>query len=199
MDDHSIVLQGLTTVLEFDPRIKVVAVAESGAQAIIAYHDHRPDLVLMDIRMGEMDGIETLRSIRVDYPEVRAIMLTTSETPTDLRDALAAGAAGYLLKTTKRADLIEAIFLVHAGGKAIPESLLRQIKEAIAAPLLTPRQLEVLDLLSKGLSNKEIATILGFSEAGTKKHLASIFEKLGANDRTEAVVIAIQNGLIRVS
>lgn len=199
VDDHNIVLTGLATVLEFDPRIKVVALAESGADALVEYRIHEPDLVLMDIRMAGMDGIETLRKLRKEFSSSRVIMLTTSETPTDLRDALAAGAAGYLLKTTNRTALLDAIFSVHAGGQAIPTALLRQINEANAAPLLTQRQLEVLDLLSKGLSNKEIAAVLGFSEAGTKKHLVSIFEKLGAADRTEAVIIAIQNGLVKLN
>ena len=197
VDDHNIVLTGLATVLEFDPRIKVVALAESGADALVAYRKHQPDLVLMDIRMTGMDGIETLRQLRNEHSSSRVIMLTTSETPADLRNALAAGAAGYLLKTTNRTALLDAIFSVHAGGQAIPSALLRQIKEAKAAPLLTQRQLEVLDLLSKGLSNKEIASVLGFSEAGTKKHLIPIFEKLGAADRTEAVIIAIHNGLVK--
>lgn len=198
VDDHNIVLTGLATVLEFDDRIEVVAMAENGTDALIAYRTHQPDLVLMDIRMAGMDGIETLRQLRNEYSSCRIIMLTTSETPTDLRDALAAGAVGYLLKTTNRTALLDAIFTVHAGGQAIPTALLRQIKEANAAPLLTQRQLEVLDLLSKGLSNKEIAAVLGFSEAGTKKHLISIFEKLGAADRTDAVIIAIQSGLVKL-
>lgn len=198
VDDHNIVLTGLATVLEFDHRIEVVAMAENGADAVVAYRTHQPDLVLMDIRMAGMDGIETLRQLRNEYSSCRVIMLTTSETPTDLRDALAAGAVGYLLKTTNRTALLDAIFTVHAGGQAIPTALLRQIKEANAAPLLTQRQLEVLDLLSKGLSNKEIAAVLGFSEAGTKKHLISIFEKLGAADRTDAVIIAIQSGLVKM-
>ena len=198
VDDHSIVLAGLITVLEFDSRIRVVASAGSGPEAVAAYREHQPDLVLMDIRMPGMDGIQTLKVLRQENPRARVIMLTTPETPTDLRDALAAGAVGYLLKTIHRNALLEAIFTVHAGGHAIPTALLRQIKEVNAAPLLTTRQIEVLEFLSKGLSNKEIAAVLGFSEAGTKKHLVTIFQKLGAADRTEAVVIAIQNGLVKV-
>lgn len=198
VDDHNIVLSGLATVLEFDHRIEIVAMAENGVDALIEYQTHQPDLVLMDIRMAGMDGIETLRRLRAKYPSARVIMLTTSETPADLRDALAAGAAGYLLKTTNRTELLDAIFAVHAGGQAIPEALLRQIKEANAAPLLTQRQLEVLELLSKGLSNKEIASVLGFSEAGTKKHLVAIFGKLGATDRIDAIIIAVQNGLVKL-
>ena len=198
VDDHNIVLSGLATVLEFDHRIEIVAMAENGVDALNEYRTHQPDLVLMDIRMAEMDGIETLRRLRAKYPSARVIMLTTSETPADLRDALAAGAAGYLLKTTNRTELLDAIFAVHAGGQAIPEALLRKIKEANAAPLLTQRQLEVLELLSKGLSNKEIASVLGFSEAGTKKHLVAIFGKLGATDRIDAIIIAVQNGLVKL-
>lgn len=198
VDDHNIVLSGLATVLEFDHRIEIVAMAENGVDALIEYQTHQPDLVLMDIRMAGMDGIETLRRLRAKYPSARVIMLTTSETPADLRDALAAGAAGYLLKTTNRTELLDAIFAVHAGGQAIPEALLRKIKEANAAPLLTQRQLEVLELLSKGLSNKEIASVLGFSEAGTKKHLVAIFGKLGATDRIDAIIIAVQNGLVKL-
>ena len=198
VDDHSIVLAGLATVLEFDSRIIIVAGVGSGPMALLAYREHQPDLVLLDIRMAGMDGIETLRQLRQEHPAARVVMLTMSETSSDLREALAAGAVGYLLKTVQRDELLESIFAVHAGGQAFPAGLLRQIKEAKAAPLLTARQIEVLEFLSKGLSNKEIAGLLGFSEAGTKKHLVSIFQKLGAADRTEAVVIAIQNGLIKV-
>ena len=199
VDDHSIVLAGLTTVLEFDRRIRIVAGVENGPDALLAYRQHLPDVVLLDIRMAGMDGIETLRQLRQEQPRARVVMLTTSETSSDLREALAAGAVGYLLKTVQRDELLESIFTVHAGGQAFPAGLLRQIKEAKAAPLLTDRQIVVLELLSKGLSNKEIAGVLGFSEAGTKKHLVTIFQKLGAADRTEAVVIAIQSGLIKVA
>ena len=198
VDDHSIVLAGLATVLKFDSRIKIVAGVESGPEAMLADREHQPDVVLLDIRMPGMDGIETLRQLRQEHPCARVVMLTTSEMSSNLREALAAGAVGYLLKTVQRDELLESIFAVHAGGQAFPAGLLRQIKEAKAAPLLTDRQIEVLEFLSKGLSNKEIAGVLGFSEAGTKKHLVTIFQKLGAADRTEAVVIAIQSGLIKV-
>ncbi len=198
VDDHDIVRAGLAAVLQFEPRFEIVAMAENGSEALTAYREHLPDVVLMDIRMPVMDGIKALRQICKEFPEARVIMLSTSEASEDLRLSLAEGASGYVLKTTGRDELQKGIFTVHDGGHFTPSGLEKQMAEALSAPILTVRQMEVLDLLVKGLSNKEIGTVLGFSIAGTKKHLATIYTKLGAAGRTEAVALAMQNGLIRM-
>jgi len=197
-DDHWAVRMGLVSVLQFDRRITVVGAAEDGRQAIALFREHRPDVVLMDLRMPEVDGIEATRQIRAQFPEARIIMLTTYDADEDARRSLEAGASGYVLKTAGQAELMDAIQAVQSGGQWIPAGLTKRLKEYGHQPALTMRQLEVLELLAKGLSNKEIASVLGFTEDGTKEHLKAVFAKLGVNDRVEAVVTAIQRGLIRV-
>jgi DNA-binding NarL/FixJ family response regulator len=189
---------GLMSVLQFDRRITVVGTAEDGRQAIALFREHRPDVVLMDLRMPEVDGIEATRQIRAQFPDARIIMLTTYDADEDARRSLEAGASGYVLKTAGQTELMDAIQTVQSGGQWIPAGLTKRLKEYGHQPALTMRQLEVLELLAKGLSNKEIASVLGFTEDGTKEHLKAVFAKLGVNDRVEAVVTAIQRGLIRI-
>ena len=187
-----------TAVLQFEPRVAVVAEAEDGAQAVAKFREHRPDVTLMDVRMPVLDGLEALRRVRSEFPEARVLMLTTSETEADIQAALAAGAAGYLLKNASPSELVDAVLAVHRGERWLPESLAKRIDQDAKESPLSPRQLEVLELLAKGLSNKEIASVLNFTTDGVKHHLKSIYAKLGVQDRTEAVVNAIQRGLVRV-
>ena len=197
-DDHLVVRMGLLAVLQFDKSVKVVATADDGRQAVERFQQYRPDVVLMDIRMPGLDGIEATRQIRAETPTARVLMLTTYDTDEDVRRAFEVGASGYLLKTAEHAELIKAIQAVYRGEQWIPASLTKRINESTVNSTLSRRQMEVLELLAKGLSNKEIARVLGFTTDGTKEHLKAVFTKLGVSDRLEAVVTAIHRGLIRV-
>jgi len=198
VDDHYVVRMGLTAVLQFESDIRVVAAAENGEQAVELFRRHRPDITLLDVRMPDMDGIAVLRAIRTEFPDARVIMLTTYDTEEDAYQAAQAGAAGYLLKQTGQDELVAAIRAVHAGQQIFPESLRRRIEVRASQPDLTPRQTAVLELLVKGLSNKDIARMLGVTEDGIKAHLKTIYGRLEAADRTEAVMLAIQRGIVRV-
>ena len=197
-DDHLVVRMGLAAVLKFDPRFTIVAEAADGHAAVAAHREHQPDITLLDVRMPKLDGIEAARRIRAESPAARLLMLTSYDAEEDIRRALDAGASGYLLKDSSQDDLITALLAVHRGESWLPANIARRLREHTQEPPLSPRQLEVLELLAKGLSNKEIAGVLGFTTDGTKAHLRTIFAKLGAADRTEAVVNAIQRGLVRV-
>ena len=197
-DDHPVVRAGLAAVLKFDPRFTIVAEAADGHAALTAHREHQPDITLMDVRMPNLDGIEAARRIRAQSPGARILMLTTYDAEEDIRRAMDAGASGYLLKDSSQDDLITALLAVHRGEKWLPANIARRLREHTRETPLSTRQIEVLELLAKGLSNKEIANVLGFTTDGTKAHLRAIFARLGVADRTEAVVHAIQRGLIRV-
>jgi len=197
-DDHLVVRMGLAAVLKFDPRFAIVAEAADGHAAVAAHREHHPDVTLMDVRMPKLDGIEAVRRIRAESPAARLLMLTTYDAEEDIRRALDAGASGYLLKDSSQDDLITALLAVHRGEPWLPADIARRLREHTQEAPLSPRQIEVLELLAKGLTNKEIAGVLGFTIDGTKAHLRAIFAKLGVADRTEAVVNAIQRGLVRV-
>jgi len=197
-DDHLVVRMGLAAVLKFDPRFTIVAEAADGHAAVAAHREHQPDITLMDVRMPKLDGIEAARRIRAESPAARLLMLTTYDAEEDIRRALDAGASGYLLKDSSQDDLTTALLAVYRGEQWLPANIARRLREHTQEAPLSPRQIEVLELLAKGLSNKEIAGVLGFTTDGTKAHLRTIFAKLGVADRTEAVVHAIQRGLIRV-
>lgn len=197
-DDHAMVRAGLIAVLQFDHRFEVVAEADDGFAAVEAHRSHRPDISMLDVRMPRMDGLEATRRIRAEFPYSRLLMLTTSDAEEDIRRALDAGAAGYILKTASPSDLTAALLAIHNREQWLPADLARRVREHREEPKLSARQLEVLELLAKGLSNKEIANVLGFTPDGTKAHLRAIYCKLGVADRTEAVVIAIQRGWLRV-
>lgn len=196
VDDHYVVRMGLVTVLQFDKGIEVAAHAEDGNEAVELFRKHRPDVTLMDVRMPVCDGIEATRAIRGEFPEARILMLTTYDMDEDLHRAISAGAVGYLLKKASQKELLAAIREVHRGGRWLPLDIQERLRERAAMPELTARQMEVLGLLVKGFTNKEIARILGFSEDGAKAHLKAIFTKLGVIDRLEAAAVALQRGLI---
>ncbi len=197
-DDHAVVVMGLEAVLSLEPDLEIVATADDGRAAVEAYRRERPDLILLDLRMPDMDGVEAARCIRREFPEAKVLFLTSYETEDEIQQALASGAAGYALKRSKAAELVQAIRTVAGGGTWIPERLVRRAKEAADAPVLSERQREVLSLVSKGLSNKEIAEVLGFTESGTKQHLRQIFTKLGVTGRAEALSEAMQRGILKL-
>ncbi|MBX3742395.1 MAG: response regulator transcription factor [Akkermansiaceae bacterium] len=196
-DDHSIVLMGLKAMLEDCPDIEVVATAENGREALAVHSAQRPDVLLLDLRMPDMPGDEVARTILRSHPAARIIILTTYDLEADIRRAFDAGVAGYLLKETKLPDLLRAIRAVNEGRTWFPEDILRSAEVSREEPELSTRQVEVLELVARGLSNKEIAGIFGFSENGTKQHLRRIFTKLGAATRTEAVSAGLNRGILR--
>jgi DNA-binding NarL/FixJ family response regulator len=199
VDDHYVVRMGLAAVLKFERDLKIVATADDGDQAVKLFRQHQPDITLMDARMPVVDGIQALRQIRAEFTAARIIMLTTYEDEEDVYRALQAGAQGYILKKASQGELVAAIHQVHAGGRSIPAAMAQSFETRAAQADLTPRQVEVLELLAKGMSNKDIARLLGFTEDGAKAHMRNIFAKLGVSDRTEAVAVAIQRGVVRLS
>ena len=213
VDDHHLVVEGLRAVLSTDPEIEVVGEARSGKEAVRAVELLKPDVVLMDIRMPDGDGIFATRQVKQAAPTTSVIMLTMYENPEYLFDAVKAGASGYVLKDVSGPGLLEAIHTVVDGGSLLNQEVvgkfLRQLaadaQTMPAAPLsagpgperLTPRELEVLQLIANGLSNKEIGARLSVSVATVKTHLEHILQKLQVSDRTQAAVQAVTRGLLR--
>jgi NarL family two-component system response regulator LiaR len=198
-DDHAVVRQGLRTFLELQEDIEVVADVADGRQALVAVAEHDPDVVLMDLVLPEVDGVEAIRRIVSERPRVRVIALTSFLDDDKLFPAVRAGAAGYLLKDVEPAELVKAIRTVHAGEgllhPAVAARLLEEVSAAggRAAPEnLTPREREVVGLIARGLSNKRIALELGISEKTVKTHVSSILGKLGLTDRTQVALHAVR-------
>jgi two-component system, NarL family, response regulator len=197
-DDHSIVRQGLVALINRDRGMKVVAQAGDGGSAIQQYTRHRPDVCLIDIRMPQMDGVEAIRAICQKDPKANIIVLTTFDDDENIYRALNYGAKAYLLKDICRRDLIENITAVHNGMTRIPNRVALKLATRIANQSLTMREMEVLQLLSIGMSNKEIATELDVTEGTVKIHVNHLLQKLKASTRTEAARVALKRGLIRV-
>lgn len=197
VDDHFIVRIGLMTSLGMYPDVSVVAEASTGEQAIELYRQHRPDIVLMDVRLPDISGIEAVAAIRKEFPEAKAIMISTYDGTDDIHRSFQAGAGGYILKDVLGEELIKAIKTVSEGGQYIPPGVAQRLAEPPPGAELTERELQVLQLLIKGLSNKEIGDILGFTENTAKFHLKNILGKLHVSDRTEAATVAFQRGIVR--
>ncbi|MBE2284509.1 MAG: response regulator transcription factor [Prosthecobacter sp.] len=198
VDDHSIVRMGLVTLLSSEQDLLVVAEADDGMQAVKLHAEARPDVTLLDLRMpGGIDGIETLKRVREQSPEAKVIVLTTSEFDEDVLRSVEGGAAGYLSKNVSRADLAAAIRQVHGGGSCLPARLAQRMDEWAQRRQLTGRELEVLEFMRRGLSNRDIGRALEISEHTAKAHVCAILGKLGAADRAEAVNIAFERGLVR--
>lgn len=196
VDDHLVVRAGLRGLLEMQPEITVVAEAASGEAAIAAFAEYRPDVTLMDLRMPGMSGVETTAAIRTKFPGARIVVLTTFDTEEDIFRVLDAGAAGYLLKNTETKPLMETIRAVHAGTYALPAEIAARLARWRAMPELSAREREVLELIVRGRSNKEIGSSLGVAENTVKNHVKVILGKLGVQDRTQAATSAIQRGLV---
>lgn len=203
-DDHPVVRDGLVAILSTQPDFEVVGEAGNGSSAVQLVQELKPDLILLDLEMPEMDGVETLQILRADNPNVRVIVFTAFDTDERILTAVQAGAQGYLLKGVPRQELFNAIRVVNSGGSLlqpiIASKLLRQVSQEPDPPIetLTPRELEVLELLAQGLQNKEIAAELVISERTVKFHVSAILNKLDAGNRTEAVAIAAQRSLIKL-
>lgn len=205
VDDHPVVRDGLSAIFGTQPDFEVVGEAASGAEAIRQAQAVQPDIVFLDLEMPEMDGVETLERLREAMPDIRAIALTAFDTDDRILGAVRAGVQGYLLKGAPREELFNAVRVVHAGGSLlepiVASRLLRHIShdaDGVTTEALTPREIEVLRLLAQGLPNKDIAERLVVSERTAKFHVSSILNKLGASNRTEAVAIAAQQGLIEM-
>src|SRR6185436_11981948 len=199
VDDHPVVRIGLRTTIDAEPDMQVVAEAGDGAAAIEAFLTHRPDITLMDLRLPGMSGPETITQIRNRRPDAAIIVITTYDADADVYRAVQAGARGYLLKGTFTEGMLEAIRHVHAGGRLFAREVAAATAEASARPTLTSREVGVLQLVAKGLSNKEIGAALFVSEDTIKTHLKHVFTKLGVGDRTEAALLAIQRGIITLA
>jgi DNA-binding NarL/FixJ family response regulator len=198
VDDHPLLREGIATLINNQPDMLVVGEASTGNEAIHGFREHQPDVVLMDVRLPDMTGIEAVIAIRNDFPEARFIMLTTSEGDVEIQRALEAGARGYMLKSMPPKDLVEAIRQVHAGRKCIPPEIAAHLAEYYSDETLTTREIEVLKEVSGGNRNRDIAEKLFISEETVKVHIKHIMQKLGANDRTQAIAIALRRGIIHL-
>jgi DNA-binding NarL/FixJ family response regulator len=198
VDDHPLLREGIATIINSQPDMELVSQAATGSEAILHYRLHKPDITLMDLRLPDLSGIDAMIAIRADFPEARIIMLTTFEGDAEIQRALHAGARGYLLKNMPPAELIQGIRQVHAGKKRIPTELAAQLAEHMSDDNLTAREVEVLQQVSGGNRNRDIAELLHISEETVKVHVKHIMEKLGASDRTQAIAIAARRGIIQL-
>ena len=195
-DDHSIVRQGLATIINRDPEMTVVAQAEDGQQAIDRFREYQPDVTLMDLRMPQVPGVEAISAICAEFKPARIIVLTTYDRDEDIYRGLRSGAQGYLLKDTKSNELLNAIRTVARGQQYIPPDVGAKLVQRLNNPELRERELEVLGLMAQGMSNLDIATALSISENTVKTHVNRILSKLGVSDRTQAVIAAVKRGIV---
>jgi DNA-binding NarL/FixJ family response regulator len=198
-DDHHLIRAGVASFLATEPGLEVVAEAANGEEALERYRDARPDLVLMDLSMPVMDGIAATRAILEEFPDARIIALTTYAGDEDVHRALDAGAMGYLVKDMMVAEVLKVIRLVMSGRRGIPPAIAAKLAEHTPRIPLTPRETEVITLMSTGLTNAQIASRIGRAEETVKVHVKNILQKLDARDRTEAVTIAARRGFIRIA
>lgn len=200
-DDHPVVRIGLRGMLSGEPDFEVTAEASDGAEAVTLTGRHLPDVVLMDLRMPGMDGVQATEKIKADYPGVRVVVLTTYDSDADILRAIETGATGYLLKDTPREELFSAIRTAAGGESSLAPAVASRIVNRMRGPAgeaLSSREIEILELVAQGTSNKKIAKSLWISETTVKSHLLHVFEKLGVDDRTAAVTSALRRGIIRL-
>jgi len=198
VDDHPLVRKGIASILSNEPDIQLVAEAANGREAVNLFRRHKPDVTLLDLHMTELDGIEATRVIRGEFPDARIIALTSYDGDQEIYRALEAGVRGYLLKEMAHAEVVKAIRTVHAGKRLIPPEVSTRLSEYFPQIALTPREVEVLGFVAKGFGNKEIAGYLGMATGTVKIHVQNILSKLEASDRTHAVTIAIQRGILHL-
>ena len=198
VDDHAVVRLGLKTMLESEPDMKVVGMAASGKDALEVVPSVLPDVVLADLRMREMSGETMLMELRRICPQVRSVVLTTYHSEEDVFGAVKAGAMAYILKSSSLEQVTEAIRKVHAGERWIPAHIAQQLAQRLSRAPLSSRELEILQLVARGMKNHEIAEVLLISENTVRNHVVSVLEKLGVRDRSEAIAVALQQGLVRL-
>jgi DNA-binding NarL/FixJ family response regulator len=198
VDDHPVVRAGLTSMLGTQPNLEVIGSSSSGEEAVEMARLRDPDVLLLDLRMPGMNGVDTLHALLRAGSSARVIILTSFETDEDIYRAFQAGTQGYLLKDTSLREMVEAITTVYAGKRYVPSHIASRLAERMMRTNLTVRELEILKMLAKGPTNKEIAQALGISDNTVRNHVNSIIEKLEVSDRTEAATMAIHRGLITV-
>ena len=196
VDDHPIVREGIAAVIRSQADMTLVGQAVDGRDGIRQYRQHRPDIMLMDVRLPDMSGIDALIAVRAEFVNARVVMLSTFQGDVEIQRALEAGARGYLLKSLPPSELVAAIRQVHGGKRCVPPEVASSLAEHFVDDNLTPRETEILRLVASGNRNRDIAAKLSISEDTVKVHVMHIMEKLGANDRTEAAVIGIRRGII---
>ena len=196
VDDHPLLREGVAALIGCEEDMELIGEASSGREAIELFRKHQPDITLMDLQMPEMNGIDAISAIRGEFPDARIIVLTTHPGDALVSRALKAGARAYLLKGMLRKELLETIRAVHAGQKRLSSEIAAEIAEHATDFALTPREIDVLRLVAVGNANKEVAARLSLTEVTVKSHVKNILAKLGANDRTHAVTIALKRGII---
>lgn len=199
VDDHPIVRKGIASLLANEPDLKLVGEAAGGREALERYRATQPDVTLMDLRLPDFDGVTATRLIREEFPEARIIALTSYDGDQEIYRALEAGARGYLLKEMVHTDLLRAIRVVHSGKRLIPPEVSARLTEYFPQIVLTEREVQVLSFVARGMANKDIAHRLGTASGTVKMHVQNILSKLGASDRTHAVTIALERGILHLN
>jgi two-component system NarL family response regulator len=198
VDDHFAIRMGLTGSINLEPDMAVEAEASNGSQAIEGFRKHQPDIVLIDLKLPGASGIEATAAICKEFPKAAIIMLSTHDGEEDIYRSLQAGARAYILKDAAREELMAAIRKVHAGERVISPAVGARLAERMTRAELTAREIEVLKLMAKGRSNKEIGSTLGIAEVTVKLHVGHLLTKLNANDRTQAATTALQRGILHL-
>lgn len=198
VDDHPALRKGLIALIQSEPGMKVVFETGDGAEFVEQFRKLKPDVVLMDLRLPGLSGVEAIMQVRKEFPDARFIVVTTFDTDEDIYRAIHAGARSYLLKDTSADEILKAIRTVHAGGVHLPEKMAKRLSERLKRENLSPREMTLLELLIKGRSNKEMAAALSLPETTIKFYLRELFIKLGVQDRTEAVVNALRQGIVHL-
>lgn len=197
VDDHVVLRAGLANVLSFEPGMQVIAQGDDGEAAIKLWRKHQPDVMLLDLCMPGIDGVETLQRLRREFPAARVLILTSSEAPEEVRHALAAGACGYVTKTIHPAELMAAIRQVHTGGQVIGQAVAAHLAAELEGGHISRRELETLGFVRQGFTNAEIGRLMGVSENTAKAHVRALLSKLQAADRAEAVARGFERGLLK--
>jgi two-component system NarL family response regulator len=198
VEDHPVVRFGLVALIDSQPDMKVVCETGEGREAVLLYDRMQPSLAVVDLRLPDISGVDVILSIKRKHPEARVVVLTTYEGDEDIHRALAAGARGYVIKAMPHEVLLSSLRTVHAGGRSIPAPVATALAGRMSFAELTARETQILELISRGMSNKEIATTTGITEGTVKSHINVILGKLGATHRTEAAAIAIRRGIVHL-